>query len=105
MKTLITLILLAISTTVAAEPSPSLQKKLVKYCTAYSGFAGAVMKYRQVGSSRASLFEMAEGFESLVIEAYRVPRYTTERYIVDSVKEFEDTTFIDCIEKGGKVGD
>lgn len=70
-------------------------------CKELSNTAKDLMEIRQQGYSMSTLMEAAEGSElaqALVIEAYRQPRYNSERYKKQAVEDFTNSVYLQCLE-------
>lgn len=70
-------------------------------CSTVGELATTIMESRQSGASMAKLMEaVPEGgsyIETLIISAYDVPRYSTERMQKKAVEEFRDEVYLECV--------
>lgn len=81
----------------------------VEVCTQMSELAGAVMRARQVGLPAADLAKhFKDNYEEsdnslyklsivMITDAFEVPRYSTQSYRDDSINDFKNEYFIECI--------
>jgi len=113
MKTLLIAIsiLFAASVICAAEPSPAPrtekpakppeQADWLWECASLGKLAEQIMTDRQNGISRATMIGAVQSkylFEYMIIEAYDVPRYSTDRMQKKSIEEFRDRIYQECVE-------
>lgn len=76
----------------------------MEYCEIVSGWAKSIMGARQYGASMAELMKTTEEYEqfgslvrALIVDAYREPRYHTERNQERAVEDFRDEVYLSCI--------
>lgn len=76
----------------------------LEVCSALGGAAKRAMESRQVGVSMEKLVESLpeEGptrklLLDILIMAYEKPRYSTEKYRSESIKDFENLWYVQCI--------
>ena len=71
-------------------------------CASLSETAATVMEVRQMGYPMSKLMEAAERdgalARALVIEAYRQPRYSSDGYKENAIKDFANEVYLQCIE-------
>ena len=92
-KLLIALTIATLSFAASAEDKQS-------QCTEISDFAGNIMTLRQLGKPMADTFKISGGskfVESIIIEAYEHPKFSTEEYRKESVSKFKNKYFLMCI--------
>jgi len=95
MKTFI--ILLALSSTAYAEPWQ-------ETCKAYQELAKTIMNNRQEGIDLNAMIEQAKGnkpFEKLIIKAYRMPRFSTEKFKQQSINDYGNSVYLMCADTLG----
>ena len=94
MKTLL-LTAALLSFTVSAKDNMSDNE----FCETVSETAEAVMQNRQAGSDMADLYKITKTKMSrlMVVEAYKIPQYSTEKYRKREVMAFKNSWFRSCI--------
>lgn len=85
-------------------PEPSNWKKT---CSTIADMAESIMKSRQDGIAISVVMDLlpsvglsgngAEAVESLIITAYKKPRYNTEKHIKRSIENFKNYGYMDCV--------
>ena len=103
MKKLIIAALLSAPIAVSALPAPK-----PDFCASLSGYAGKVMKARQIGRLMSDVIGSipAEGgaiMTSIVIDAYSESRFSTENYQRKSIVNFENKWFLSCVKSTQKA--
>lgn len=87
------------TTNQTAENSFSISTNWVSKCTEMSSLAETIMSGRQSGVSMAQMMETVGDIEigqRMIIAAYDVPRYRTEKHIQNAIKDFRDELYLEC---------
>ena len=95
-------IVLGMALALAATPAVSAVSEQQKAdCKGFSELASKIMEARQVGVPMADLMErkvqLTEVRDGLVIEAYKLPRYTTEAAQQRAITDFGNDSYLACI--------
>ena len=76
-------------------------------CTKIGELAKTVQGNRQAGVPAAKMIEIAENYgeqakilELIVIDAYKSPRFDTDRYQQKEITEFHNKWLLGCLEAG-----
>lgn len=83
------------------------KKSDAEVCKMFSDTAGRVMIIRQEGVDMSDIYTALDGemHKALVIEAYKVPRYSTKKSQRREVEEFKNKAFMGCIKIFKSRGD
>jgi hypothetical protein len=89
----------------AAEPTPAPGKPpeqgdWPRICATFGKVAEKIMTERQGGISRTQMIQSVRGdslFEYIVVQAYKVPRISTDRMQKKSIEEFRDRIYLECV--------
>jgi len=68
-------------------------------CENFSEMAGQIMGYRQDGGEMAEAMKIADGnglIEQMVVQAFDIPRFSTERHQRRQVVEFKNKAYAKC---------
>lgn len=98
-KLLLTFALLAMTSTAKAD-------RVGDFCGMVTKGASSIMVLRQSGVPAIEVFQFLEDFpvlSSLILDAYKVPHYSTPEYKMRAVKEFSESTEIKCLKLYGKI--
>ena len=90
----------SISNNAAAE-EPAGESTPLSICTASSSLARTIMKVRQNGMDLSTALEAVSDNEfakAIVIDAYKKPRYSSEKYQKRAITEFGNENMIACLE-------
>lgn len=73
-----------------------------EYCTSIGTLAEMVMKYRQAGVTAMEMHSALNNAaspltETMIEEAYKIPRFSTESYQAEVASEFVSTWFMACL--------
>ena len=71
------------------------------YCQQMATLAENIMAHRQKGTSMSEMMELVGELEigqTLVIDAYRSPRFSTERMKKEAISDFRDRAYLMCVE-------
>jgi len=86
-------------TALAEEASP------YEGCKAIASVASTIMKSRQIGVPLTKVLDWAESHEKftemllpIVKSAYRVPKFSTEKYQTRAALEFENKVMLECLD-------
>lgn len=97
MKKLLTALALTLTfTTNASEEN----KGEVDVCNQISELAERYMTLRQDGVSMSKLYKTAKGnklVEKMVVDAYEVPKFSTDEYREIQVSKFKNRWFLNCV--------
>lgn len=77
----------------------------IELCTAISTLANSIMTKRQAGASMAEMMSATQAQDQsvrevsgrLVVAAFDLPRFSTPEVIDETVKDFENEVFLECI--------
>ena len=70
-------------------------------CTAVSNSASIIMELRQSNAPLSSVLEAVEGvaiLETLTMEAYKEPRYSSDDYKNNAIADFGNLAMITCLQ-------
>jgi len=70
-------------------------------CKNLATLAENIMKHRQDGTSMPVVMELVGDLEiaqTLVMDAYRSPRFSTERMKKEAINDFRDRAYLMCVE-------
>ena len=100
MKTLITIAALALAS-VGAHAAKNAKDD---FCNFYAGAADAIMTARQAGASLEQMLavsdrhpDVREVTRLLTIQAFKVPRFSTEKFRTDAVQDFRNAAHLHCL--------
>ena len=72
-------------------------------CDSYTQLAEAIMKARQSGVSMAKLMKTVKKKDGgdfvvqLIIDAYDTPRYSSEKMQQETIENFRDNNYLECV--------
>lgn len=71
---------------------------VMRLCKGRSEMAELVMRFRQLGTSAASMMEKYDdlSYRAMVLVAYDTPRYHSKEAIERSVQEFSSAAYMHC---------
>lgn len=93
-------IALAPSAAMAGQPNGNV-------CDGLSSIAGSIMKARQSGAGVVDVMDAVQSnpshelLESMIIDAYSIPRFSSQKYRDDAVRDFSDQFFVTCVKALG----
>ena len=84
----------------SAPGKPAEQGDWPRICATFGKVAEKIMTERQGGISRTQMIQSVRGdslFEYIVVQAYKVPRISTDRMQKKSIEEFRDRIYLECV--------
>lgn len=99
-KTAIAVMAMLLPVAAIAEPTPH------EFCTEIAGLAEVIMEGRQNGTPMHAMMDVAarvsdpamnSATETLVIDAFSHPRYSTAQYKQNTIGDFADSAYLSCI--------
>lgn len=97
MKKLLTALALTLTFTANASEE---KKSEVDVCNQISELAERYMTLRQDGVSMSKLYKTAKGnklVEKMIVDAYEVPKFSTDEYREIQVSKFKNRWFLNCV--------
>jgi hypothetical protein len=100
MKTLIAATALALAS-IGAHAAKTAKDE---FCTSYAGAAEAIMTARQAGASMERMLAVSDNHpdvrnvtRELTINAFKVPRFSTDKFRADAVQDFRNAAHLHCL--------
>lgn len=91
-----------LATIILTVSAATVQAQTMSFCNKLYDTSEAVMDARQSGVDLRQMMQAAEGnqlHEDIVKLAYKQPKYSTESYQQNAIKQFAEQFYLSCLEQ------